>query len=338
MARREVPSTRFYEESVPSRLRELDRWMNWQPEPDAKGRMTKVPINPNAPGWARRKDSEDARKARRRGSSTNPATWSAFCVVTKIAHREGHGIGFAVEGSGLVGIDLDHVILDDGSLKPWAEEIVAKVRSYTEVSPSGDGLRIFVGGSIPKALKRSDLGLEIYGSGRYLTVTGERWPGAETHVEDRLAEVLEIFAQYAPPDAEGDEEREPPPRRETSVPDEEILRRATSAKNAAKFEQLFDGGPAGYPSDSEADFALAMMLAFWCGNDEAQIEGLMLASGRVREKWSTKRGSLSWLQYTIRNAVKKNTQVYEPRRTRRLTWAEKLTLKLAQADAAGEAR
>lgn len=336
MARREIPSTRFHEDQIPVRLRDEGRWLLWQPERDGAGRMTKVPINPNAPSWARRKDSEEARKARRRGSSTNPDTWTEFCVATKIAHREGHGIGFAVEGSGLVGIDLDHVVLDDGSLKPWARGIVAQVASYTEVSPSGDGLRIFAEGTIPRALKRSDLGLEMYVGGRYLTVTGERWPGAVAEVEDRAAEVLAVFEQYAPPDDSGPET--PTPRREITVSDQEIIEKARTAKNADKFQQLFDGGTAGYPSDSEADFALAMMLAFWCANDEARIEGLMRASGRVREKWSTKRGSLSWLQYTIRNAAKKNSQVYEPRRSRSLTWGEKLTLRLTQADAAGEAR
>jgi primase-polymerase (primpol)-like protein len=298
--------------------------------------MTKVPINPNAPSWARRKDSEEARKSRRRGSSTNPATWTALCVATKIAYREGHGIGFAVEGSGLVGIDLDHVIREDGSLEPWAQEIVARVNSYTEISPSGDGLRIFAAGTIPKALKRSDLGLEMYVTGRYLTVTGERWLGANPEVEDRPGEVRAVFDQHAPEDA--DEVAEPPPRRETTLSDEKILGAVQKSKQATKFGRLFDGGLAGYPSESEADFALAMILAFWCGNDEAQIEGLMLASGRVRDKWRTKRGSLSWLQFTIRNAVQKNTQVYEPRRSKLLTWAEKHTLRLTQADAAGEAR
>ncbi len=121
-----------------------------------------------------------------------------------------------------------------------------------------------------------------------------------------------------------------------SLSDAKILEAIERSKQADKFRQLYDGGPVGYPSGSEADAALALMLAFWCGNDEAQIEGLMLSSGRFREKWSTKRGPLTWLQYTIRNAVKKNTQVYEPRKSKPLTWAEKLTLKLARRNAAGE--
>lgn len=42
-----------------------------------------------------------------------------------------------------VGIDLDHCRdPETGKIKPWALEIVAKLNSYSEVSPSGTGLHI----------------------------------------------------------------------------------------------------------------------------------------------------------------------------------------------------
>jgi putative DNA primase/helicase len=140
-------------------------------------------------------------------------------VAKKIAEREGHGIGFAVQGTGLVGIDLDHVIGDDGQLEPWAQEVVEGVDSYTEISPSGDGLRIFAVATIPRALKPSDLGLEMYVSGRYLTVTGERWPGAPGEIAERPDEVMAVFDRYAKDDGDARDATEPPTRGTVSLSD-----------------------------------------------------------------------------------------------------------------------
>jgi hypothetical protein len=44
-----------------------------------------------------------------------------------------------------------------------------------EISPSGTGLHIFVRGSLAWAIKGS--GIEVYSEGRYMAVTGHRWPG-----------------------------------------------------------------------------------------------------------------------------------------------------------------
>lgn len=38
---------------------------------------------------------------------------------------------------GLVGTDLDGCVADDGTVAPWAQEIVDALASYTEISPSG---------------------------------------------------------------------------------------------------------------------------------------------------------------------------------------------------------
>ena len=40
------------------------------------------------------------------------------------------------------GIDFDNVIHEDGTLEPFAEEIVGIMDNYTEYSPSGTGLHI----------------------------------------------------------------------------------------------------------------------------------------------------------------------------------------------------
>ncbi len=56
------------------------------------------------------------------------------------------GVGIVLEsladGSSLAGVDLDGCLVD-GALTPWAEEIIEELGTYTEVSPSGTGVKAF---------------------------------------------------------------------------------------------------------------------------------------------------------------------------------------------------
>ena len=66
------------------------------------------------------------------------------------------GIGFEfATGGGIVGIDLDHVVdPETGEVQPWALEIEQRMGSYTEYSPSGSDLHIFVQGDIPSSVRK----------------------------------------------------------------------------------------------------------------------------------------------------------------------------------------
>jgi hypothetical protein len=57
--------------------------------------------------------------------------------------RLARGIGYEFAGQDIYGVDLDHVIENDLIL-PEAKAIVDGLASYTEISPSGHGLHIFV--------------------------------------------------------------------------------------------------------------------------------------------------------------------------------------------------
>ena len=106
-----------------------------------------------------------------------PETWDSFhnavlCVEQGLAQ----GIGYEFDGS-VYGVDLDSVIDEAGAISPQAKEIVGKLNSYTEISPSGKGLHIFVlapGANISRHRKK-DYFLEIYKEGRYFTVTGNSY-------------------------------------------------------------------------------------------------------------------------------------------------------------------
>jgi primase-polymerase (primpol)-like protein len=74
--------------------------------------------------------------------------------------------------NGIVGIDLDHCFNPETSkCEQWAIDIINKMDSYTEVSPSGEGIRIFVKGLLPPGGRKKGY-IEMYSSGRYLTITG----------------------------------------------------------------------------------------------------------------------------------------------------------------------
>lgn len=104
-------------------------------------------------------------------SSTDPETWTTYkeASVSKV----GKGLGFVLNGDGLVCIDIDHCITD-GRLSDRAQQILTTLPStYVEISPSGKGLHVWGYGTLPHGMKRN--GIEIYGNGRYMTVTGNRW-------------------------------------------------------------------------------------------------------------------------------------------------------------------
>jgi putative DNA primase/helicase len=158
-------------ENIPDELKALDQWVLWRSEKkNKKGELTKVPYQPNG----------------RRASSTNPRTWSSFKdVMAAYLTWRFDGIGFVfTEQDDFIGVDLDHVLSTDRAVKksePWALDVLEQLQgSYTEVSPSGDGLHIMVRGRLPEpggndGKPGADPHLEIYQSGRYFTFTGHLW-------------------------------------------------------------------------------------------------------------------------------------------------------------------
>lgn len=128
--------------------------------------------------------------------STLPDTWSDFMTAVKgqkIHNLAGLGWVFT-EDSGIVGIDLDKCIDESGTIEDWAQIIVDSINSYTEISPSGSGLHIFVYGAIEKALgPKPGHKIEMYSKGRYFTVTGEHLAGTPEAIEDRTDAIQKLW-------------------------------------------------------------------------------------------------------------------------------------------------
>lgn len=163
-------------DAVPQELKTRDQWVTWQ---NVNG--TKVPFNPHT-----------GRKA----SSTNPQTWAAFDLAVKAAQQRKHsGVGYVfAQGDPYTGIDLDDCLID-GQLATWATEIVETMQSYTEISPSGQGLKIWVEGSIPNAVKTAQI--EIYDRARYFTVTGQRYDNTPTSIRNVNGALTALYERYS---------------------------------------------------------------------------------------------------------------------------------------------
>lgn len=257
---------------------------------------------------------------RKRASSTDPATWGSFVDACSVAH-DADGIGFVL-GDGIVGIDIDNAIDDQGHILPEAQQVLdALPQTYTEVSPSGRGLHAFARGVKPTRRCRVELGngakLEVYESGRYFTVTGQRWGNSpSTIADDDLAGVCSLLPGYTPVVASSESVAS---SRSSDIggfhgSDDDLLEAARMAKNGALFVALFDHGELGsYSHDrSRADLALCSMLAYWTGNDRVAIDRLFRRSALMRDKWNRD----DYRERTIHKAIADSSQSHriEPER------------------------
>lgn len=128
------------------------------------------------PRWVRRTASKvPVTVAGEAASSTDPATWSEHRAAA--ASKAGAGLGFVLNGDGVVCIDLDHCLID-GELAGWARRIVDLAPGcWIERSVSGDGLHVWGRGRLDRGRRLSVDGgsVELYADGRYIAVTGETW-------------------------------------------------------------------------------------------------------------------------------------------------------------------
>jgi hypothetical protein len=126
----------------------------------------------------------------RRGSSTDPATWREYAEAAAwYAHGRHCGIGRVIaHGDPYVGIDLDNVRdPQTRRIKPDARKVLDLLDSYSEVSPSGTGVKVWVRASLDRSYVKP--GVEVYVRGRYFTVTGQNLAQYPEEIARRQAEV-----------------------------------------------------------------------------------------------------------------------------------------------------
>lgn len=261
---------------IPNMMKELPHWVLWKIETDANGRKTKIPYSALYNGKA---------------SSTNPKTWTTHEQALKKynANKDLYsGIGFVfTRDIELVFIDIDHCILEDGSFTSIASEILNSTQDwgFCEVSQSGTGLHLFVGGSIPKSFKNSKNGVEMYCDGRFVAMTGNALRPLEPRATPE--KLHELYEKYRTPEIDrASTHVRAHTEMNLTLSDNEILRKASENEvSGDTFRRLYSGDLCGYQSHSEADLRLCQILAFWSNRDFDTIDRLFRSSGAYREKW-----------------------------------------------------
>ena len=200
-------------------LDSLPIWLAWQEEPaeNASAKPKKVPYQA---------------RSQAKASATTPGHRGTRAQAEQRAARlsrplERGGVGVVLTNIGddlhLTGIDLDSCRdPSDGSIAEWAQEIVVRLASYTEVSPSETGLKVFLlmqaaerdailaemrgpGGDDSEGIKWARGGgehppaIELYLGRRYFTVTGQPLEGTADALRRVQAEDLQWLLRVAGP-------------------------------------------------------------------------------------------------------------------------------------------
>ena len=285
--------------NIPQELKQLKNWCVWKYQ-ERNGKKTKIPFNAETGEFAKSNDS---------------STWSDY--ETAVNCQGADGVGFFFEPP-YVGIDLDnieddlHLYRNGDRLDNIVAEFTDAFKSYTEVSPSGNGLHIIIKGKIPGNRKRKG-NIEMYDSGRFFTMTGNKI-SKYSEINNVNPQVFkEIHSKYLP------DNTVPIPTRNTAqtihnLSEMEIINEIYKSKQARLFDDLMKGNwDRHYSSQSEADMAMANILAFWCAKDYSQMDSIFRQSGLYRGKWDEKRKNSTYGEQTLFKAINEASNIYTPK-------------------------
>ena len=282
-------------ENIPVEMKGMENWCLWRYEL-RHGKWTKVPKQPYL---------KNAR-------SNDSSTWSKYDLIESrysLLSQVGtvDGIGFFLSDD-LVAVDLDH------GIEKFAD-VVSTINSYSELSPSKNGIRIFARGQLPeKDRKNGDYEMFDKSSPKYMTVTGHKLKGVPATVKHRQAEVDEIHLKYI--------HREKPAKAtipsQSLTPLNEVPSTSIELKKGVTLEdvkwlvlqspesnRLWNGDLSDYDNNhSCGDQALCNRLAMYVPDDET-IDVLFRQSALYRDKWERE----DYRERTIEKAI---DSVHEP--------------------------
>lgn len=137
------------------------------------------------PRWVRRSAGKvPLTVSGRAASSTDPRSWATYAQASR--SRAGVGLGFVLNGDGVVCLDLDHCVVDGALLRDPARLLERLPPTYVERSPSGDGLHVWLRGELPRSgrVRLFGVACEGYSTARFLTMTGDRWGDAPSVIAE----------------------------------------------------------------------------------------------------------------------------------------------------------
>ncbi|WP_367009435.1 phage/plasmid primase, P4 family [Staphylococcus capitis] len=289
-----------YLSNIPDELKQLNNWCVWKFE-KRNGKRTKIPFNAETGEFAK---------------SNDKSTWSSYETVVNAKGVD--GIGFFFEPPYL-GIDIDdidddlHRFKQGDKLDNIVSEFNEAFKSYTEVSPSGNGLHIIVKGKIPGTRRRKG-NIEMYDSGRFFTMTGKSI-GKYKDVTEVSKQVFKtIYDKYLPDNTVQYPTTNNYQQNIHNLSEIDVINEIYKSKQAKLFDDLMKGNyEPYYTSHSEADMALANILAFWCAKDYSQMDSIFRQSNLYRDKWDEKRKNSTYGEQTLFKAINETNNIYTPK-------------------------
>ena len=284
------------------------RWVCWKKVPKDNGGFTKPPIDPKTGKTVDIRTPE--------GRKQNCMTLDVAIAARVFGECDGIGVVTGeIEGTPLCGIDIDHCLVD-GKPKPEFAEAVTMVAThgYCEISPSGEGVRGFVLARKPKGYRERRGGVEVYDSGQYVTVTGNRPAWAQEPLGEGLEAVQWLCDTYL--------KDEPSPQREAPSAAPVAFNWQERVDIAKQYDATFSGlwngnRPSG--DESADDLGLCNKLAYYLDKDPAAIEAAFLASPYTMWKDPEHQKKLErkdYLRNTIAKAVRECADTYSEKQER----------------------
>lgn len=255
---------------IPQELKDIPQWVCWKLNPPNNGKKArKLPINPRTGDTA---------------AIDDPSTWTTFEeAYSAYLEHSYDGVWLALTPEiGLVAFDFDDCVRNNHT-PDWLTEVINQLQSYTELSPSGKGIRIICRGRLPEGRRRvtyNGILVEAYDRARFISLTGWQLKGAVNSAERRQMAIELVYHRIF-----GEQQKAEPARPGRSAQSHSI--EAALGKdhlfcalwNGADYETL------GYLSQSEADAALMHKLWFWSGGDrERTLELFRQSAYGQREK------------------------------------------------------
>ena len=284
---------------IPHELQELPIWLLWQHRL-VDGSWTKVPLIADDSG--------------RYAKVNDPDTWRHIDDALKhVARANGLGLRFIRPYCGL---DLDKCRdKTTEEVADWAQKLVERFDSYTELSPSGEGLHIIIALTepLPSGCRKrggKELGWEVglydETSPRYFCVTG-RVVGDRRTI--RCCDPSTFYPQFNSgvwDVTRSNRSADPKPNHHSGNGHDPTAR--TFAPD--KLERLKRGQWEGlYSSQSEADLALVSYLAKQFHNDAVLIDRAFRVSGLMRAKWDEPRPDGTYGSITIAKVLAEEPQI-----------------------------
>lgn len=276
-------------ENIPEKVKKEYKWCLWK-----RTQGKKLLFNP---------------KTHKVGDPSDETTFADFDFTIKEFNRGNYdGIGIGVFNN-ICAIDIDHCIDDEKNVSDMAKDIIKKVNSYTEISPSGHGIRIlfetddtFVYDKEKYYINNRSLGLEVYlakATSKFVTITGNKICGEYKNAQDKLQYVLDNYMKRK--NEKVDVESKPIVIYDLS---NDMLK--IGLENDKLLKELWNMIPSmSTTNESELDMALCSKLNYWLSNDEEKVYQAFLSSPYAQQKDEKHKAKLQrddYLRMTIRNA------------------------------------